>query len=222
MPRSIGAIRRLLGALLVVALSTMFMLDAVSAHEHREVGEYELTVGFLNEPAIVEEPNGLDLRVQMGHGDAGVPVEGLAGSLRAEIIYGDERLPLEIRPVFGEPGAYKADVIPTETGAYTFHIFGSIEGMDIDESFTGGLDTFAEVASRQTMNFPNQVSSVGSVQTMASDANDTASTAMLLGVGGLVTGLLGLVFGGMAFARTQSRRPESSTAISGVSQDASD
>ncbi len=34
------------------------------AHEHREVadGQYELTVGFLNEPAFVNQQNGLDLR----------------------------------------------------------------------------------------------------------------------------------------------------------------
>lgn len=206
MPISIGALRRLLVALLVVSTGTILMTATVVAHEHREVGEYELTVGFLNEPAIVEEPNGLSLEVMKGHGDGGEPVEGLAGSLRAEIIYGDERLPLEIQPAFGEPGAYTSAVIPTEEGAYTFHIFGAIEGMEIDESFTSGPDTFAEVASRQTMNFPNQVGTVGSVETMASDANDTASTAMLLGIGGLAVGLLGLVMGGLAFLRTSGRR----------------
>lgn len=217
-----GAVRRSLAALLAVGASMLLMTATVFAHENREVGDYQLTVGFLNEPAIVEEPNGLSLEVVRGSGDSSEPVEGLAGSLRAEIIYGDERLPLEIQPAFGAPGSYTADVIPTETGAYTFHIFGSIEGMEIDESFTGGPDTFSEVASRQTMNFPNQVGSVGSVETMVSDANDTASTAMLLGLGGLVAGLLGLVLAGVAFARTQSRRPDSNPAISGVSQDAGD
>ncbi len=206
MPKSIGAIRRLLVALLAVAMSTMLMAGSVLAHEHREVGEYELTVGFLNEPAILEEPNGLSLEVMKGHGDAGEPVEGLASSLRAEIIYGDQRLPLEIQAAFGQPGMYKANIIPTETGAYTFHIFGSIEGMEIDESFTSGPDTFSEVVSRETLTFPNQVGPVGSVETTATEASDTASTAMLLGIGGLVAGLLGLLLGVLAFMRSSTAR----------------
>jgi hypothetical protein len=36
---------------------------AVQAHDHREVGGYELTVGFLNEPAFEGEPNGVSLRI---------------------------------------------------------------------------------------------------------------------------------------------------------------
>ena len=35
-----------------------------SAHEHRDVGNYTLVVGFLDEPAIANEPNGLSLRVE--------------------------------------------------------------------------------------------------------------------------------------------------------------
>lgn len=221
MPKLI-AIRKLLVVLLVVATSAILMTATALAHEHREVGEYELTVGFLNEPAIVEEPNGLSLKVVRGHGDNGEPVEGLAGSLRAEIIYGDERLPLEIRPAFGSPGSYTADVIPTEVGAYTFHIFGSIEDMEIDESFTGGPDTFSEVASRQSLTFPNQVGPVGDVQTKASDASDTASTAMLLGAAGLVAGLFGVALGAVALAKTRERRPHSSAVTGEVSRDASE
>lgn len=210
MPTSFGAIRRLLVALLVVATTTILMTATVFAHESREVGEYELTVGFVNEPAIVEEPNGLSLAVQLGHGDDGEPVEGLAGSLRAEIIYGEERLPLELEPAFGSPGAYTANVIPTETGTYTFHIFGSIEGTEIDESFTGGPDTFSEVLSRQSLTFPSQVGPVGDVQMTADDASDTASTAMLLGIGGLVAGLLGLALAVVAFMRSSRRTEEGS------------
>ena len=86
-----------LTALIALALITT---DA-SAHEHREVGDYELTVGFTNEPAITDSPNGLDLRVQLGHGDEGTPVEGLAETLQAEIIFGGETRELELRAALG-------------------------------------------------------------------------------------------------------------------------
>ena len=46
-------------ALVVVALLATAGVE--SAHEHRELvdGQYEITVGFINEPAVAEEPNGL-------------------------------------------------------------------------------------------------------------------------------------------------------------------
>lgn len=220
MPRSIGALRRSLAALVVVAASMMLMAGSALAHEHREVGDYELTVGFLNEPAILEEPNGVSLEVMKGHGDAGVPVEGLAGSLRAEVIYGENRLPVELQAAFGQPGAYKSDFIPTEIGAYTFHIFGSIEGVDIDESFTSGPETFSEVVSRDAMTFPSQVESVGDVAATANDASDTASMAMILGIAGLVAGLLGLGLGATAFMKARQAAPEAASVSGKVPQDA--
>src|SRR5690606_32924961 len=53
----------LLGFALLMALAAA---PGASAHERRAVGDYEIVIGFLNEPAIVEEPNGLDLRVSRG------------------------------------------------------------------------------------------------------------------------------------------------------------
>lgn len=208
MPTIRDAARRLLVALLVTATGMMLIAGSALAHENREVGEYQLTVGFSEEPAIVEEPNGLLLRVQRGTGDDGEPVEGLAESLQAEIIYGDQRLPLEIEPAFGTPGEYQADVIPTEAGAYTFRIYGSIEGQEIDESFTSGPGAFSEVTSRQSLTFPNQVGTVGDVQTTADDAGDTASTAMLLAIGGLIAGVIGILLGAAAFMRSSGRQAE--------------
>src|SRR5688572_10238725 len=101
--------------LLAVSLSVMLLLGlaaAASAHERREVGDYELAVGFTGEPALVNEPNGLDLRVQLGHGDDGTPVEGLQDTLDAEISFAGETKELELRARFGQPGAYTSDIIP--------------------------------------------------------------------------------------------------------------
>ena len=181
--------------------------STASAHEHREVGEYEITIGFLNEPAILEEPNGLDLRVAHGHGDEGVPVEGLADTLQAEVIYGDVSMALALRPAFGAPGAYQANFIPTAGGAYTFHVTGNIEGMEIDESFTSGPDTFSEVEERAAMSFPNSVAAVGAVAADASDATGSADSARTLSIIAIVIGTLGL--GAGLAASVRGRRPSS-------------
>jgi hypothetical protein len=193
---------------LATSLALLLILataSAASAHEHREVGEYELTVGFSNEPALAGEPNGLSLAVQAGHGDEGTPVEGLEETLQAEISFGGETMPLELRASFGEPGAYTADVIPTETGAYTFRIFGTIEDMQVDESFTSGPETFSEVESTDAISFPAPAAGEEGA-TSAEDAKDTADSARTLAIIGLVAGVLGLIAGGSALAMAMSAR----------------
>jgi hypothetical protein len=187
-------------AAFLAAIMLLLMSGIASAHEHRTVGDYELTVGFSGEPALVDEPNGLDLRVQKGEGDNGTPVEGLDATLKAEIIYGDQSKPLEIRAKFGQPGAYTADLIPTKTGAYTFHITGTIEGTPVDESFTSGPDTFSEVAGKDSISFPEASSD--------SSSSDDADSAKTLAIVGIVVGALGLIAGlaGVAMARGSAGR----------------
>ena len=153
---------------LALLLTASFAL-AGSAHEHREVadGKYELTVGFLNEPAYVNQQNGLSLRVvklddatPAAAGEAnGTPVEGLVDTLEAEVIYGDQKMSLELEPVFNDPGHYQAIFFPTATGAYTFHITGDIEGNEIDETFEAGPETFSEVEPIEPLQFPKPDSS---------------------------------------------------------------
>lgn len=196
--------------LALVAIAAFLVPLMASAHESREVGDYQFIVGFLNEPAIVEEPNGLSLSVSRGTGENAEPVEGLAGSLQAEVTFGSETRSLELNPAFGQPGAYRAEFIPTAEGAYTFHIFGSIEGMEIDESFTSSPDTFSEVESRAAISFPETVPPVGEVAATAGDAEDTASTAQTIAIAGLAAGLIGLALGIAAIVmarRTQAPAP---------------
>ena len=57
------------------------------------------------------------------------PVEGLEQTLQVEITHaptGVSRV-LDLRPVFGKPGDYTADLIPTAQGVYEIRVFGSIE-----------------------------------------------------------------------------------------------
>lgn len=172
----------LAGSLAFVLLIALAM--TASAHEHREVGDYELTVGFSVEPALINEPNGLSLAVQVGTEDDGPPVEGLQETLEAEVTYAGETKPLELRARFGQPGSYIADVFPTAEGAYTFRIFGTIEGMEIDESFTSGPETFSEVESTDEIAFPAGAAGddSGAAVAEAQDAADSARTLAIIGI----------------------------------------
>lgn len=194
--------RSLIGV--IVALAALALSASLaSAHEHKVVGGYTLTVGFLNEPAINEQPNGLSLRVDKGSDETGTPVAGLASTLKAEVKFGGQTMPLTLEPVFNQDGAYDANFIPTASGTYSFHIFGTIENTPVDETFTSGPDTFSDVEDASAMQFPTKVGSISSVSQTAQNAGDTADSARVFGIIGIVVGVLGLIAGvaGMMMAR---------------------
>jgi hypothetical protein len=121
--------------------------------------------------------------------EGGTPVEGLAETLKAEVIYGDQRMDLELRPRFGQPGAYAAYFFPMAEGDYSFRIYGQIEGNAIDETFTSGPETFAAVQPREPLEFPKQ----------------TASTSTVVGFP-VAIGAAGLIAGGLVLGRRRLRR----------------
>lgn len=141
----------LVGAFLL-ALAFLVQPLVTSAHENRDVGDYSITVGFITEPAIQGDTNGI--WVEFMKGDA--PVTGLADTVQAQVIFGDQTRDFELTPAWGEDGVYEAVFIPTEPGDYTFRFFGQIEGVEIDETFTSSPEGFDSVAARADLEFPAQ------------------------------------------------------------------
>lgn len=159
---------------------------SVSAHETRVVlTDYSFVVGFVSEPAISGDTNGISIEVTK----ADVPVEGLADTLQARVIFGDESKDMVLTPVYNTPGAYQATFIPTVAGDYTFQFTGTIEGATIDETFTSSPETFDSVADRAELEFP--ISANGS--------SDDRTLTMPLGVGAVV-----LIAGGLYLVRRRT------------------
>ena len=178
-------------AVLGVVLTMVASIGTTLAHEVREVGELTFVVGFLDEPVYSGQKSGLDLRVSRGD----EPVEGLEESLQAEVTFDDQVRDLPLSPVFGEVGAYQSVFLPTAAGPYTFHIFGTVDGQDIDESFTSGPDTFSEVQDATSGQFPVAFPPTGDVVRDAeagAAASTTATIALVLGGAGLLAGLVAL------------------------------
>jgi hypothetical protein len=201
-----------LGIASIFALAALLWSAGIaSAHEHRDVGEYTLNVGFLSEPAIVDEPNGVSLGVVKGHDaaveDSGTPVEGLADTLKAEVSYGGETKEVELQAVFGTPGAYKADLFPTKEGAYTFRFFGTIEGTGVDESFTSGPETFDDVVSTADIAFPAVTDDADVQGSAVANAQDAADSARTLAIVGIAVGALGLLAGAVGLYMAMRDRP---------------
>jgi hypothetical protein len=167
-----------------------------SAHEVRDVAGYEVVVGFIDEPVYVGQKSGLEFFVSKDD----QPVEGLETTLKAEVIKDDETRELPVEARFGEAGAYESVFFPTAAGPYTFHIFGTIDGAQIDESFTSSPDGFNEVNELSGGQFPVQYPAQADL-VAAAEAGQTAAsqvtTALILGAAGLVAGLVGI---GLALA----------------------
>ena len=172
------------------------------AHEDREVGggeaEIALDVGFGNEPAFAGQPNS----VEVGITDHGEPMSDIGNGLKVEVTYGDATRTFSLEP--NAPGDYRAWFIPTRPGKYTFRIFGAIEHdegtEEIDESFTSGPNTFAEVENPATASFPVGDPTSGELgarveqeAARTQDAASAASTARLLAIVAVALGAIALV-----------------------------
>ena len=150
---------RLIGCaamIIIVAASLLIFSGHAYGHERRTVGPYQLVVGWLNEPAYLGQLNSLDLRVTDTRNTQ--PVAGLEKTLSADVAAGGlAPYTLTISARFGAAGAYNGWVMPTASGAYTFHIKGKIESLDVDEKFTSGPGTFGDIEDTAAVQYPAKV-----------------------------------------------------------------
>ena len=219
--------------LAALALVTLSGARDVSAHERRTVaGKYTFVVGWLTEPALLEEPNGIDLRITSVQTNE--PVEGAENSLKADVSAGGQTKTFELKARFGQRGAYTADLIPTRAGSWSFRFYGTLDGTPIDERFESGPGRFNDVQPTGDLQFPAQVPSAGElaqrlgqpaeagrpaaetspdVQRALDRADQARTTATTFGAAGIAVGLAGMALA--AYALASSRRSRGTTGRGG-------
>lgn len=184
-------------------LSGLLFTGTALAHERRNLGKYQLVVGFLEEPALRDQPNAVSISVI--NTETKQPVEGLQQTLDAEIVYGGKAMPVSLRARFGTPGAYVANFIPTRGGTYAFRFFGEIEGMKVDERFTSGPGTFNNVEGLEELQFPEKVPAASEMvlrlQQAETAAHDARNMAVVMGGAALAFGVAGVALGIISFRR---------------------
>ncbi|HEY7270695.1 MAG TPA: hypothetical protein VH951_12800 [Dehalococcoidia bacterium] len=174
-----------------------------SAHERRQVQDYTFVVGWLTEPALLNQPNSIDMRVSKTADSS--PVSGLEKTVKAEVINGTAKAPVELKPRSGTPGAYNGYIMPTKEGDYSFHFTGTVEGMNLDQTFTSGPSTFATIAAANAFPDPNPSTqsldeSVRGLQekvvTLESkNSSSKANSAMIIAIVGVIVGAAGVGIG---------------------------
>lgn len=138
----------------IVAMVLMtFVLLPVSAHEGREVGEYEIELGWQVEPAYTGQINGVEIDIIVAASSEGF--EGAEITLQVEAVFGPAKKVLNLAADPEQVGHYTATLIPTRPGDYTFRLFGTIGETSVDETFSAAEGQFSTVEPISDLQFPD-------------------------------------------------------------------
>lgn len=123
-------------ALVVVGFVLVGAVSLVAAHETKTVNGYDLTFGGSDEPVITGER--MWLQVEIIDNETGEPVTDQEDALEMAVQrpFGNDTFNLTVDSVFNRPGWYEGAVVFTEPGTYTVYINGSINGTEINTTFS--------------------------------------------------------------------------------------
>lgn len=180
--KTTNAPRVALAALALLLILLLTTTGTALAHETRTVGPYTFVVGFRNEPAFEGQANGVQLRVRNGEESDAPPVEGLEETLQVEVTHvpSGTSQTMDLRGVFGDPGHYTNDWIPTAPGQYRFRFIGTVGDLDVDESFESGAETFGSVEPADELYFPENVPAARELEGVVRGAKSSADEALSL------------------------------------------
>ena len=177
----------LITACLLAMIALLTSYQAVLAHETITVGDYELEIGWVEEPPIVGQQNAILVIVSDISAGEAQPVEDVS-SLTVTVSYGGQSKELTLQPL-GEdtPGQFMAPILPTVPGEYTITLGGQLGDTAVDAEVIP-----EEVESADTLQFPGVESSEQSA--------DLGMMNWLIYLS-LLVGLIALVLGVMALRK---------------------
>jgi len=162
----------------------IFNFQNVFAHEGVTVGDYDLEIGWLTEPPITGQMNGIIVNVTTGDEK---PVEDVS-NLTVSVLYAGQSKALILQPLSEDThGQFIAPILPAAQGQYTVHLGGKLGDTDV----SADVDV-EEVRSPVGIQFP------------IVDASSQSSGPGLTGwlsIFGIVFGLAGTIMGGMALRK---------------------
>lgn len=163
------------------------------AHERRTLaaGKYDVVVGWEVEPAYVGEKNAASIRISKAGTNPAEPVAGVEKTLKVDIRQGSQTRTFDLRAVFGQPGYYVADIIPTRDGDYVWTFNGTIGDDQVAEKFDTADGKFNAVERATRLEFPISAPDPMQVTTDIQSARLAAESAQTLALLGVAVGALG-------------------------------
>jgi hypothetical protein len=182
-------------AALAVAVPALVAVQAASAHVVRTVGPYTVEIGWGTEPPLAGFENSVEVTVADADGR---PVADLGGSAGVAVSFGEARTKVPLVAT-EEPGEFRATLIPTRPGTYSFQVEATIDGRPVSTGATCSEGTFDCVIPATGAQFPVQDPSVGEVAERidsslprAEQAADDADSAKSIAIAAIVLAALAL------------------------------
>jgi hypothetical protein len=141
-----------LSACLLALMALILNFKSAFAHETITVGDYEIVYGWVNEPPIAGQLNGVEIFVNDVSGEQPVE-EHIVHTLVVELSYGGESKTLTLEPVFDTAGAFDATVLPTIPGLYSLKFSGTLGDTPVNEEVE-----LEEVQAPDAVEFPSAAS----------------------------------------------------------------
>jgi len=118
-------------ASILVMSSILAFSSARPAMAHAELvqGDVKIVAGWVNEPPVVGQINGIELTITRVSDNQ--PISNAVAQLEVSVKKGTPTKSLNFRPT-EESGVYVADILPTQTGQYAVVMRGTISGQAID------------------------------------------------------------------------------------------
>jgi hypothetical protein len=180
---------------LIVLLALLAAPSAALAHERRTIagGKYDVVVGWDAEPAFVNQHNAAGIRISKAGTNPAEPVLGAEKTLRVELRQGSQTRQFALRAVFGQPGYYVADIVPTRAGDYVWTFSGSIGTDQINEAFDSADGKFDAVTGTSGIEFPVGAPDPDQVSAALQSADAVAQRALFVAYLAAGLGALGLL-----------------------------
>ncbi len=185
-----------LGLALVAVLTSLVALPATSfAHERRTIagGKYDVVVGWESEPPFVNQRNAAGIRISKAGTNPAVPVTGAEQTLQVQIRQGSQTRQFPLRAVFGQPGYYVVDIVPTRAGDYVWTFTGSIGADQVNEAFDTADGKFDGVSASSAIEFPVAAPDPEQMTLQLQSAEALGQRALLVAYVGVALGVVGIL-----------------------------
>ena len=194
-------------------------ISPVFGHTLDSVGEYRLEIGWMNEPVVSGETNGIELLasplepgIDLKNQVFKNGIEGLEKSLKMQLVFEDHKIILPFKADHDIPGKYYAYVNPTVAGYYQANILGTIEETNVSISMHP-----PKVDEREYIEFPettdltlNQLidghtAIVGEVNDLKESVSnlEKSNSQMIIGNAGIAIAIAAVVIASIALIKSE-------------------